>query len=85
MHDVAWQQFFDIVRFKAEEAGKEIIKVPAKNTTQECCLCQTIVPKTLNVRIHNCLSCGTKLSRDHNAALNILRLGLSRHEAKHAL
>ncbi|WP_411289483.1 zinc ribbon domain-containing protein [Methanothrix sp.] len=35
-----------------------------------------IVPKTLEDRVHECPRCGIKLDRDHNAALNILTLGL---------
>jgi len=76
MRDVAWAGFFDILLFKAEEAGKEVIKVPAKNTSQQCSNCDAIVPKVLSDRIHNC-PCGFRADRDHNAALNILKLGLS--------
>ncbi len=74
MRDVAWFQFFAILKAKAEEAGREIIEVPAKNTSQKCSGCGQIVPKDLAVRIHQC-SCGLTLDRDHNAALNILRAG----------
>jgi transposase len=34
-----------------------------------------LVHKGLSVRWHSCPDCGTSLHRDHNAALNILRLG----------
>ena len=34
-----------------------------------------IVQKGLSVRWHSCPECGVSLHRDHNAALNILRLG----------
>ena len=76
MRDVAWFQFFNILRFKAEEAGREIIEVPAKNTSQLCSKCGQIVEKDLSIRIHKC-SCGLKIDRDWNAALNILKLGQS--------
>ncbi len=77
MRDVAWFGFFNILLFKAEEAGKEVIKVPAKNTTQACSKCGNIVQKTLSVRVHKCPYCGLILDRDINAARNILRLGQS--------
>jgi len=77
MRDVAWFGFFDILRFKAEEAGREVIEVPAKNTTQMCSQCRELVPKDLGVRIHSCPHCGLTIDRDLNAALNILRLGLN--------
>jgi putative transposase len=77
MKDVAWFQFFNILSYKAEEAGRTIIKVPAKNTSQQCSQCGKIVPKTLDIRIHNCPYCNCSLDRDFNSALNILRLGTS--------
>jgi len=77
MRDVAWFQFFNILRFKAEEAEKEIIEVPAKGTSQKCSSCGNNVPKDLSVRIHNCPFCRLVLDRDHNSAINILRLGMS--------
>lgn len=77
MRDAAWFGFFDILCFKAEETGRTIIKVPAKNTSQICSQCGEIVPKNLSVRIHSCPHCGLVLDRDINAALNILRLGQS--------
>jgi len=76
MGDVAWFNFFNILRFKAEEAGKEVIEVPAKNTSHGCSGCGAIVKKGLSIRVHRC-SCGLEIDRDYNAALNILRLGQS--------
>lgn len=77
MRDVAWMGFFEVLTFKAEEAGKEVIKVPAKDTSQICSNCGVKVPKDLSVRTHNCPSCGLSMDRDLNAAHNILRLGQS--------
>lgn len=77
MRDVAWFGFFDILCFKAEEAGRRIIKVPAKNTSQMCSSCGIKVSKDLSVRVHSCPVCGLIIDRDYNAALNILRLGQS--------
>jgi len=76
MRDAAWFQFFNILRFKAAEAGREVIEVPAKNTSQMCSKCGQIIEKNLSIRIHQC-PCGLKIDRDWNAALNILRLGQS--------
>ena len=77
MRDVAWFQFFNILHFKAEEAGREIVEVPSHNTSQVCSQCGTLVPKTLDVRTHKCPHCNTSIDRDYNSALNILRLGAS--------
>lgn len=76
MRDVAWFGFFNILKAKAEEAGREVIEVSAKNTSQICSNCGIMVPKDLSVRVHNC-SCGLIIDRDYNSALNILRLGQS--------
>ena len=76
MRDVAWFGFFDILRWKAEEAvTRQIIEVPAKDTSQLCSQCGNRVAKDLSVRIHSCPFCGLSIHRDHNAALNILRVG----------
>lgn len=80
MRDIAWFQFFNILRFKAEETGREVIKVPVKDTSQICSSCGQKVPKDLSIRIHQC-PCGLEIDRDWNAALNILRLGQSLQEA----
>jgi len=74
INDAAWSQFFNFLRYKAESAGRTFVEVNPKNTTQTCSTCGQIVPKDLSIRIHDCPSCGLVLDRDHNAALNILRL-----------
>jgi putative transposase len=77
MRDVSWFQFFSILKAKAAEAGRQIVEVPAKNTSQICSRCGAEVPKGLDVRIHQCSHCGLTTDRDWNSALNILRLGAS--------
>ncbi len=74
MRDAAWFGFFDKLRFKAEEAGREVIEVPARGTSQKCSRCGGIVKKSLSDRMHEC-GCGLSISRDLNAALNILAAG----------
>ena len=77
MRDASWFNFFNILLFKAAEAEKVVVKVPAKNTSQICSECGKIVPKDLSVRVHKCPHCSLILDRDINAARNILRLGQS--------
>lgn len=76
MRDASWFQFFKILSFKAVEAGKKVIEVPAQKTSQICSRCGAEVPKSLAVRVHKC-SCGLEIDRDWNSALNLLRLGTS--------
>jgi putative transposase len=73
--DVAWGMFFNALLFKAEEAGRKVVKVNPRNTSQKCSGCGKLVKKPLSVRIHKCPSCGLVIDRDHNAALNILAAG----------
>ena len=51
------------------------IQVPAHYTSQKCSGCGELVPKSLSVRTHICPYCNLIMSRDQNAALNILKLG----------
>ena len=73
--DAGWGQFQQICMSKAACAGSRIVLVSPKYTSQMCSGCGAIVQKELEERRHVC-SCGCELDRDHNAAINILRLGL---------
>jgi putative transposase len=75
--DVAWGQFVQYASCKAANAGRTVVLVDPKNTTQMCSGCHAIVPKDLSVRIHDCPHCGLVLDRDLNAAINILARGLA--------
>lgn len=78
--DAAWGTFLQCLHSKAESAGKHVIAVDPRGTSQRCSGCGETVRKELSERIHSCL-CGTVLGRDHNAALNVLALGMSVVEA----
>ncbi len=71
--DASWSTFINILSFKAEDAGRQIIKVDPKYTSQACSDCGEIVQKDLSVRIHECPHCGLTLDRDVNAAKNVLK------------
>lgn len=75
--DVAWGQFVQFSAYKAAYAGRDVVQVDPKNTTQMCSGCGEIVPKDLSVRVHDCPHCGLKIDRDLNAAINILGRGLA--------
>ncbi|OPZ87147.1 MAG: putative transposase [bacterium ADurb.Bin429] len=75
--DVAWGQFVQFTTYKAESAGRAVLRVNPRGTTQECSGCGAVVPKDLSVRVHDCPYCGLKLDRDLNASLNILARGLA--------
>ena len=65
------------IQDKASSAGREIILVDPKGTSQTCSMCGETVKKDLSVRVHECPHCKTSMDRDVNAARNILfRSGL---------
>jgi putative transposase len=76
VNDAGWGMFLQRLDDKAEDAGRRIVRVNPNGTTQRCSGCQTMVPKTLSQRWHDCPVCGLSLGRDENAAREILRLGL---------
>jgi putative transposase len=73
--DAAWSQFTTFVAYKAAWAGRTFVAVNPAYTSQDCSQCGHRERKTLAQRVHQCACCGVTLDRDHNAALNILRLG----------
>lgn len=74
--DAAWRMFTELLSYKAEEAGRLVVKVNPAYTSQTCSNCGYRTEKKLQDRIHKCCCCGLELDRDHNAARNILTLGL---------
>ncbi len=74
--DVAWRQFVQLVAYKAEDAGRNFVQVNPRNTSKMCSRCGRLIEKDLSVRVHDCPYCGLTLDRDHNAAINVLRLGI---------
>ncbi len=74
--DASWSAFFAQLSRKAEEAGRQFVKVNPAYTSQTCSSCghRKIMP--LDVRVFDCPCCSAHLDRDLNAALNIRGLGL---------
>jgi putative transposase len=75
VHDAAWAQFATILAGKAESAGRELVRVDPRGTSQLCSACGAEVRKSLGVRVHDCPQCGYVADRDTNAARNIQRRG----------
>jgi len=75
--DAGWRVFFDILDAKAKQTpGKRVIAVNPAYTSQICSGCGQVVKKSLATRTHKC-DCGLEIDRDVNAAINILRKGLT--------
>ncbi len=80
--DAGWSTFVSMTAYKAERAGKSFVLVTARETTQLCSDCGSLVAKSLAQRVHHCPFCGLVLDRDHNAAINIAsRAGTARSHA----
>lgn len=76
IQDAGWYQFRVWLEYFGKKYGKATVAVAPAYTSQECSQCGAIVKKSLSTRTHTC-ECGCELQRDRNAAINILRRGLS--------
>jgi putative transposase len=71
IHDASWSMFFNLLRYKAEEAGRQLVEVDARHTSQTCPSCSSRKKKKLSQRKHEC-ECGYTAHRDTAAAQVIL-------------
>ncbi|MGR3273584.1 RNA-guided endonuclease InsQ/TnpB family protein [Acaryochloris marina NIES-2412] len=76
IHDAGWYQFRVWLEYFGKKYGRVTVAVEPAYTSQECSDCGAIVKKSLSTRTHVC-ACGCELDRDENAAINILKRGLS--------
>jgi putative transposase len=73
--DAGWGQFLMILIFKAEEAGRTVIKVNPAYTSQDCSRCGHRNSITLATRIYECSKCQLVIHRDRNGAKRIEQKG----------
>jgi putative transposase len=71
--DAGWSRFVQLCSYKAAWAGRTLVQVDPRYTSQVCSGCGVVVKKDLSERWHSC-ECGCELDRDTNAAMNILKL-----------
>ena len=76
--DTAPGSFLSMLRYKAEEAGCEVIVLNTRKhrPSQTCPACDAVQKKALSEREHRCLVCGFVASRDQASALSMLKAGL---------
>lgn len=72
VHDAGWGSFFRMLAYKAECAGRELVKVDPRGTSQTC-TCGAWVEKKLKDRWHECPACGLSAPRDVVSAQVILQ------------
>jgi len=74
--DSSWNKFTQFLSYKAERAGKTVVEVNPRGTTQECYRCGEGVKKSLYIRTHKCPYCGLEIDRDYNSSFVVLKRGL---------
>ena len=79
--DVSWSMFVDMLEYKAEWYGKNILKIGRfAPSSKYCSNCGTINKElTLQDRVWTCKSCDSVLDRDVNASINIKSFALKNY------
>lgn len=79
--DVGLGKFFDMLEYKAEWHGKNLIKIGRFEPSSK--LCSNCKHKNADLklkdRVWTCVNCGTEHDRDVNAAVNIKEIGLKQY------
>jgi putative transposase len=71
--------FRQMIEYKAELYGKQVVVVDRYYaSTKTCSNCGNVQSISLKERTYKCNCCGTEISRDYNAAVNINRAGSAR-------
>jgi putative transposase len=78
IHDAGWAQLIAMITSKAEEAGRAVIAMDPRHTSQRCASCGHTEAANRVEATFRCLACGHVDHADTNAAINILRAGLAR-------
>ena len=83
--DAGWGVFLRVLGDKAEEAGRTVIAVNPRHTSQRCARCGHVAASNRTSQAgFRCQRCGHEANADVNAAINILRSGLDLQEASDA-
>ena len=69
--DASWGCFIQMLSYKVEKTGRQIIRVNPRNTSRTCSKCGNIQDMPLANREFKCLKCGFVCHRDFNASINI--------------
>lgn len=78
--DAGWGMFVEMLKYKAEWYGKNILQIGRFEPSSKTCSCCGTINKELSLidREWTC-KCGTLLNRDVNAAINIKNFALKNH------
>ncbi|MFD8787082.1 RNA-guided endonuclease InsQ/TnpB family protein [Kitasatospora sp. NPDC059599] len=85
INDAGWGVFLTILTSKAESAGRTVIAVDPRNTSRTCprptCGHVAAENRTTQEKFH-CVACGHTAHADTVGAVNVLRAGLVRRDAR---
>lgn len=85
IRDAGWGVFLEILHAKAESAGRAVVEVNPRHTSQRCAECGHVAAGNRASQAEfRCLACGHADHADVNAAVNILRAGLALQAAQAA-
>jgi len=76
INDASWGCFVQMLSYKVERTGGQLIRVNPKNTSRTCSKCGNIQDMSLSQREFKCLKCGFVCHRDFNSAILVDRAGL---------
>jgi putative transposase len=77
--DAGWGQLVTLLTYKAEGAGRKLVRVAAAHTSQTCARCGTTDPASRPSRDRfSCTTCGHGAQADANAAQVILAVATGR-------
>jgi putative transposase len=80
INDAGWGLFVSILRAKAEDAGRVLIEVDPRHTSDRCEACGHAARENRVTHAEfECQRCGHHAHADEHAARNILRAGLALH------
>ncbi len=78
--DSGWGRLLSMIAYKAEDAGRRVVAVDPRHTSQRCHACGHVAKGNRATQaVFRCQVCGHEANADINAARNILRAGLALH------
>jgi putative transposase len=76
IHDAGWGELLQMLAYKAEDAGRELVAVDPQRTSQRCSACGHVdAASRRSQAVFQCTTCGHDARADVNAARNILWAG----------
>jgi len=77
INEQTWGIIKQQLTYKAEWAGRRLVDVDPKHTSQTCSGCGVVDAGNRNGKRYECAFCGLLMDADVNAAINILHRGLA--------